>query len=98
MEVGIQGIGHGGVASQAAPGWLARGVKTLVSTNNPVTLTTVGALLKAEDIPYVVLDQHMSLIEGSIGAIPRRLCVVAEDWEEAAELLRDAGLGKEVAE
>ena len=73
-------------------------MKTLVATTNPVTLTTVGALLKDAGIPHVVLDQHMSLVEGSIGVIPRRLCVVAEDWDEAAELLHDAGLGIEVAD
>ena len=73
-------------------------MKTLVSTNDPVTLSVVSALLKDADIPFAVLDQHMSLVEGSIGAIPRRLCVVAEDWSEAADVLRDAGLGKELAE
>ena len=71
-------------------------MKTLVATNDPVTLSVVGALLKDADIPFHVFDNHMSLVEGSLGVIPRRLSVDAEDWEEAAEVLRAAGLGKEL--
>jgi hypothetical protein len=39
----------------------------------------------------VVLDAHTSAIEGSIGAIPRRLMVVAEDEWLARKVLREAG-------
>jgi hypothetical protein len=40
----------------------------------------------------MVADLHMSVVEGSIGAFPRRLQVAAEDWAAARRALADAGL------
>jgi hypothetical protein len=39
----------------------------------------------------VLLDQHISAIEGSIGAFPRRLAVRDEDAAAAERVLRDSG-------
>jgi len=44
----------------------------------------------------MVLDQNMSALDGSIGALPRRLVVPDEDLARAQELLREAGLGHEL--
>jgi len=63
---------------------------------NPATLNFAQAVLKEADIPFFVMDQNASIIEGSIGIIPRRLMVVDEDAEEARQALTDAGLGDEV--
>ena len=38
----------------------------------------------------MVLDGHTSIIEGSAGAIPRRLMVADRDHQRATSLLRDA--------
>ena len=44
----------------------------------------------------MVLDQNMSVLEGSLGILPRRI-LVAEDYEgNARRLLEDAGLGHEL--
>lgn len=72
-------------------------MKELVATNNPVTISFVEALLKGEDIGYLVLDQNMSILEGSIGIIPRRIMVDADALEEAKQLLSDAGLAAELS-
>ena len=50
-------------------------MKELLRTNDAVRLSWLQALLAAAGIEAVVLDTHTSIIEGSIGAIPRRLMV-----------------------
>ena len=71
-----------------------RTVHELVRTNNAVLITAIEALLKAADIPHLVLDQHMSVLEGSLGMLPRRVVVEEESLEEARQLLEEAGLGR----
>jgi len=71
-------------------------VRELVRTNNPVLITAIEALLKGAAIPHVVLDQHMSVLEGSLGILPRRILVDDEDQHKARRLLEDAGLAHEL--
>jgi hypothetical protein len=65
-------------------------MKELLRTNDPVRLSWVQALLRDAGIESLVLDQHTSLMEGSIGAIPRRLMVTARDLPQARALLATA--------
>lgn len=71
-------------------------MRELIRTNNAVLITAIEALLKGADIPHVVLDQHMSVLEGSLGILPRRILVDDEHQDIARELLRDAGLAHEL--
>ena len=73
-------------------------MKELVATNNPVTISYIEALLTDSSIDYVILDQNMSILEGSIGIIPRRIMVVSDSWDRASKLLKDAGLNNELSE
>ncbi|MDZ7713816.1 MAG: DUF2007 domain-containing protein [Rhodovibrio sp.] len=66
-------------------------MRELLRTNDPVKLSWIQALLADAEIETLVLDTHTSIVEGSIGAIPRRLCVLAEDLERARRVLDDAG-------
>lgn len=68
----------------------------ILKTVNSATLNFAQAVLKEADIPFFVMDQNVSIIEGSIGIIPRRLMVVDEDAEDAREALQVAGLGDEI--
>ncbi len=61
-------------------------------TNDAVLLSWTEALLRAERIETFVLDGHMSVLEGSAGAIPRRLMVADEDHKRAAALMEEAGI------
>ena len=71
-------------------------MKEIVRTNDTVLVTAVEALLKGADIPHMIVDQNMSVLEGSLGILPRRV-LVAEGHEMAARrLLKDAGLGHEL--
>lgn len=64
----------------------------LVRTNDLVTLSLIETLLKEQGIVYHLFDQHMSVLEGSIGILPRRLMISEEREVEARRLLKDAGL------
>jgi hypothetical protein len=65
-------------------------MRELLRTNDAVTLSWIEALLSEAGIGCVVLDAHTSILEGSIGAIPRRLMVAEEDWQRARDLLAQA--------
>ena len=71
-------------------------MRELVRTNNAVLISAIEALLKGAEIPHAVLDQHMSVLEGSLGMLPRRIVVDDEHHGEARRLLQDAGLGHEL--
>jgi hypothetical protein len=71
-------------------------LRELVRTNDAVLVSAIQALLDAAKIPYFVLDQNMSVLEGSIGILPRRLLVAEEHADAARRLLEQAGLGHEL--
>jgi hypothetical protein len=66
-------------------------VQILLVTNDPVRLSFLTCLLRDAGIDSLVLDTHASAIEGSIGAIPRRLMVATEDFSRATRVLAEAG-------
>ena len=65
-------------------------MKEVVRSNDLVHLSWAQAMLAGEGIESVVLDTFTSAIEGSIGAIPRRLMVADEDHAAALEILEAA--------
>jgi hypothetical protein len=71
-------------------------VKELVRTNDVVLISAIEALLNGADINHLVLDQNMSVLDGSLGVLPRRILVEDDRLDEARRLLRDAGLGSEL--
>jgi hypothetical protein len=66
-------------------------MRELLRSNDLVHLSWARAMLAAEGIDSVLLDDHVSGVEGSIGAIPRRLMVAEEAFERAAQVLERAG-------
>ncbi len=66
-------------------------MRVLLTSNNPVRLSFLTALLADADIATFVLDTHASIMDGSIGAIPRRLVVADQDHARATRILREAG-------
>lgn len=66
-------------------------MRVLVRTSDPVRLSFLVALLKSAHLSPVVLDQHISALEGGIGAFPRRLAVPEEEATQAERVLREAG-------
>jgi hypothetical protein len=66
-------------------------MRIVATSNDPVRLSFLAALLADAGIRVVVLDQHASVMEGSVSAIQRRLVVSADDEHRALRLLADAG-------
>ncbi len=64
-------------------------MKELLRTNDPTIIAFVTALLQGEDIDCFEMDVHMSVLEGSIGVLPRRLMVRSEDHFRARAILID---------
>jgi hypothetical protein len=71
----------------------ATGMRELLRTTDVVLLTYVTSLLEDAGVAMMVADGHVSSVEGSIGAFPRRVLVAARDWSESVSILKDAGLG-----
>lgn len=68
----------------------------LIRSNDIVLMGFAQSLLEVAEIPVLVADNHMSLMEGSIGAFPRRLLVPDDHALQARRLLTDAGLAHEL--
>jgi hypothetical protein len=68
----------------------------LVRTNDAVVISFIEALLRDAGIGFLVADQNMSVLEGSLGVLPRRVLVQDDDLAEARALLADAGIGAEI--
>ncbi len=66
-------------------------MQVVVTSNNMIRLSFLTALLADAGIEAVLLDHHTSVLEGSAGAIPRRLMVSADDFPRACRILREAG-------
>jgi hypothetical protein len=64
----------------------------LLRTNDPVLLSYLPVLLGDAGVETIVLDTYTSIMEGSIGAIPRRVMVADEDAARARQVLDDAGI------
>ncbi|HML28853.1 MAG TPA: DUF2007 domain-containing protein [Hyphomicrobium sp.] len=73
-------------------------MRELILTNDLVLISYVEALLAGQGIEAVVFDRNMSLMEGSIGAFPRRLVVEEDVWHRASRILTEAGLGEWVVD
>jgi Putative prokaryotic signal transducing protein len=71
-------------------------LRELLRTNDVVLVSAVGALLDGAKIDHLLVDTNMSVLEGSIGIIPRRILVHEDDDQAARRLLIDAGLGHEL--
>jgi hypothetical protein len=71
-------------------------MREIVRTNDIVLISAIEALFNGANIRHMVLDQNMSVLEGSLGLLPRRILVEDDNVERARRLLTDAGLGHEL--
>ena len=65
-------------------------------SNDPVALSFAQSLMKDAGIYAMIADQGMSVLEGSLGILQRRLLVDSDREDEARRILKDAGLGAEL--
>jgi len=67
-------------------------MEELLRTTDPTLVPFVQALLDAEDIDCFLFDVNMSILEGSLGILPRRVMVLQSDLYRARMILRDNGI------
>ncbi|WP_157018237.1 putative signal transducing protein [Mesorhizobium xinjiangense] len=68
----------------------------IMRTNDAVVISFAEALMRDAGIAVMVADQNMSIMEGSLGVLPRRVLVEPDDEARARKLLRDAGISDEL--
>lgn len=68
----------------------------MIRSNDPVLLSFAESLMKDAGIACMIADQSMSVLEGSLGMLPRRLLVEEGRADEAREILVGAGLADEL--
>ncbi|TPW28131.1 putative signal transducing protein [Pararhizobium mangrovi] len=68
----------------------------LIRTNDAVLISFVESLLKEAGIEYFVADRNTSVVEGSLGVLPRRVMVSEDGEQQARRILKDAGVGDEL--
>jgi hypothetical protein len=73
-------------------------MKELLRSNDAVLLSYVSALLEEDAIDFIVADVNMSVLEGSIGILPRRILVESGKIVEARRLLTEAGIGHVISD
>jgi hypothetical protein len=64
-------------------------VRDVLRTNDPVRLSFALALLREAGMAPLVLDEHASVMDGSVVAIPRRVMVADDDAEKARKILAE---------
>jgi Putative prokaryotic signal transducing protein len=94
MRLGCEGLGRHGAGAQRATAELK--VRELVRTTDPVLISAIEALLNGARIKHMIVDQNMSIMEGSIGIFPRRILVDEDQFHGARRLLEEAGFGGEL--
>jgi hypothetical protein len=67
-------------------------MEELLRTTDITLIPLAKALLASEDIECFELDVNMSVLEGSIGILPRRLMVRSDRLMQARRILREAGV------
>jgi hypothetical protein len=78
------------------PNCKVSGMIELVRTNDPVMISFIEALMRDAEIAFFVADENMSIMEGSLGVLPRRILVEEDDLERAKRILADAGIADEI--
>ena len=72
-------------------------MRLLLSTTDMVLISFVRSVLSDHGISDLMADQYMSVAEGSLPIIPRRILVADAQWDKARRVLKEAGLGHELA-
>ena len=73
-------------------------MEELLRTNDIVLISFVETLLREAGINHLVADQHMSVLDGSLGVLPRRVMVPGDEIDAARRVLREAGVGQEISQ
>ena len=73
-------------------------MKELFRSNDAVLLSFVQAILSDAGVTHQIADGYMSIMEGSLGVLPRRVLVVDDEWAQARRILKEADLDHIIGE
>ncbi|WP_159946833.1 DUF2007 domain-containing protein [Rhizobium sp. 18065] len=68
----------------------------IIRSNDIVLLSFAESLMRDAGISVMIADQQMSILEGSLGMLQRRLLVDSDEVDQARRILTDAGLAAEL--
>lgn len=71
-------------------------MEELLKTNDLVLISAIASMFDEAGIAHFVADANMSILEGSLAMIPRRILVPSDQITAARRLMREAGLGHEL--
>lgn len=71
-------------------------MQELIRTNDVVVISFVESLLRDAEIDFFIADQNMSILEGSLGILAKRVMVATDDLAQARRILTDAGIDGEL--
>ncbi|MBZ8133376.1 DUF2007 domain-containing protein [Afifella sp. IM 167] len=71
-------------------------MEELIRTNDLALISFIEALMKEAKLRYTIADANMSIMEGSLGVLPRRILVEAGEKDRAERILKEAGLSDEL--
>lgn len=69
-------------------------MREVLRSNDIVLLNFVVVLLRDAGLSPQLVDEHISAIEGSIGALPRRILIGADELAQARRVLTEAELSQ----
>jgi hypothetical protein len=67
-------------------------MEELLRTNDMVLISYIESLLNDAGVPHHVMDTNMSVIEGSIGVLPRRIMVDGDQIAQARRIVKEVGI------
>lgn len=67
-------------------------MKELFRSNDAVLLSFVDAILTDAGISHEIVDANMSIMEGSLGVLPRRMLVAEDELGQARRVMKEADL------
>jgi len=67
-------------------------MEELLRTNDMVLISYIESMLNDAGIPHHVMDTNMSVLEGSIGVLPRRIMVMGDQINQARRIVKEANI------
>jgi len=69
-------------------------MREILRSNDPVLINFIVVLLKDAGLTPQLVDEHISAIEGSIGALPRRVLVATDQLTQAKRVMQEADMSQ----
>lgn len=71
-------------------------MKELLRTNDITLIAYTKHVLDQHDIAVFELDVNMSVLEGAIGILPRRMMVIDSEYDTACDILIEGGIEAQI--